>query len=126
MTTKELINLNQFSGTENYHRVSILHGKMVITDGVKYLADEAGCYWLLDIVASVQHLPRMQREEFQVWELKKLDDPTLSKAQVVCTDGNERKLYKQDIPFTDFPFDAISHPVKLFLQNNVVMLPSEY
>jgi len=41
-----------FSGTEAYHRLSPLHGKLVCTDGVKYLADKAGAFWLIDAIAS--------------------------------------------------------------------------
>lgn len=41
--------LSQFSGTEHYYR---LNRRCLITDGAKYLADEAGAYWLLDAAAS--------------------------------------------------------------------------
>ena len=35
--------LSQFKGTERYYR---LNRRCLITDGAKYLADEAGAYWL--------------------------------------------------------------------------------
>jgi hypothetical protein len=34
------------------------------------MADEAGAYWLLDIIASYQTDAKIRREPFQVWELK--------------------------------------------------------
>lgn len=37
--------LSHFAGTEHYYR---LDRQCLITDGVKYLADEAGANWLLD------------------------------------------------------------------------------
>ena len=44
--------LAHFSGTKHYHRT---HSGLLVTDGVKYLADQAGAYWLLDIIWSVLH-----------------------------------------------------------------------
>jgi hypothetical protein len=32
------------------------------------MADEAGAYWLLDIIASYQTDVKIRRERFQVWE----------------------------------------------------------
>lgn len=58
-----------FIGTENYY----LHatGKLVYTDGVKWLAETGQCYWLIDVVASYQ--PEIARNdrvyEFQAWRL---------------------------------------------------------
>ena len=40
-----LDNLSQFTGTTQYYRVL---PTFVVTDGVKYLMDEAECYWLAD------------------------------------------------------------------------------
>jgi hypothetical protein len=47
--------LAQFSGTMDCHRFWL--GITFLTDGVKYLADEARCYWLLDIIGSSQPAP---------------------------------------------------------------------
>jgi uncharacterized protein DUF6876 len=56
--------LSQFYGTENYYRHM---GKLVVTDGTKFLADQAGCYWLCDIVFSV--LPKLSGEGFAAMKL---------------------------------------------------------
>jgi hypothetical protein len=37
--------LDQFTGTAQYWRVA---RQFVITDGVKYLAENAHCFWLLE------------------------------------------------------------------------------
>ncbi len=66
------LDLRQFTGTTQRHRWSSLT-KLVCTDGAKYLADEAGAYWLLDAVASHQNAPVIQDsqrlQEFQIWTL---------------------------------------------------------
>ena len=75
--------LDQFYGTENYYHY--LAG-LKLTDGVKYLADEAGAYWLLDIIASYQTDPKIRHQPFQVWELKlSPDNATTGKRRAVVT-----------------------------------------
>jgi hypothetical protein len=44
-----LSNLAQFTGTTQYYQIT---ARTVLTDGAKYLADAAGCYWLMDAIAS--------------------------------------------------------------------------
>ena len=111
--------LAHFSGTEHYHRT---HPGLLATDGAKYLADEAGAYWLLDIIWSV--LPKVT-DEFAVLELSVQDN---RRAAVVIHDGREPQTsyHEQSIPWTDFPLEQI----KLYLQQNgqerVVMLMGEY
>ena len=105
--------LNQFTGTEQYYR-HWLKG-IVYTDGVKYVAESAGAYWLIDLIASYQPL----EVEFQVWELRKEGEAWC----VECTDGNENFVLKQDIPYTDFPEDFM--PFEMWFQNGVIFLPSE-
>ena len=47
------MNLAQFYGTSAYYRFIIL-SNLVLTDGTKYLAEVAGAYWLMDLIASYQ------------------------------------------------------------------------
>ncbi|MBI4977969.1 MAG: hypothetical protein HZC28_10815 [Spirochaetes bacterium] len=106
-----------FQGSEQYYRHWLRN--IVYTEGVKYLADTAGAYWLIDIVASAQSVPQLKGESFQTWILDVYPD---HHAKVYATDGNTTTLYSQEIPYTDFPLDSI----KLFLADNVLLLPSEY
>lgn len=116
LTAKDLL---QFSGSENWYRHS-LNRKVLYTDGAQYLAEHGGAYWLLDSIAIAQaHVKPVKAEEFQVWTLKVNSDST---ALLTCDDGNNRIVYKQSIPFTDFPLPE----VKLYFCNNVIMLTSEY
>jgi hypothetical protein len=43
--------LNQFTGTEQYYKSNMFVPKLVHTDGVEYFCREASAYWFLDIVA---------------------------------------------------------------------------
>jgi len=118
MTAEEIRNnLAQFTGSEEYHRLSL--GKLYFTDGCKYLAEACQCYWLMDIIASYQGKGLDgDTEGFQVWELTKT---TGSEAIVICKDGYDTTVRKQIIPYTDFPLNEI----KLYCTNGVVLLPSE-
>jgi hypothetical protein len=45
--------LRQFTGSEYWYRHALVR-HILFTDGAKYLADEAGAYWLLDEIALAQ------------------------------------------------------------------------
>jgi hypothetical protein len=45
--------LRQFTGSENWYRHGI-NRAVLFTDGAKFLADQGGAYWLLDIIAIAQ------------------------------------------------------------------------
>ena len=109
--------LAQFTGTEHYYRHNLLRS-IRYTDGVKYVAETGGAYWLIDIIASVQLDPKVRNEEFQVWKLTVNDN----RGFVTCEDGNGHEVYRQMITWTDFPLPEI----KFYLTNNVILLPSEY
>lgn len=109
--------LAHFIGTINYHKHS--SGIFVYTDGVHFLAEKAGAYWLLDLIASWQKRARKDRmlREFQLWELR----VTRPSAAVVCLRDSDDEAFRQEIPFTDFPLNFI----KLYLEAEVLMLPTE-
>ena len=94
-------------------------GRFVYTPGVRHLAERAGAYWLIDLIASWQLDPNVKREEFQVWTLDVRPGRT---ATAVATDGNDTVLASQDIAYTDFPLACIS----LWLTDGVLLLPGEY
>jgi hypothetical protein len=117
--------LSCFCGTEEYHRWNSIFRRHVLTDGVKYLADQAGAYWLMDLIASYQCEAHMRRNTFQCWVLKV--DLKTQKAVVTCDNGNGKILAEQKIEYTDFPLEEI----KLYMiddggQYAVILLPNEY
>ena len=122
MTETELTttDLKRFTGSENWYQHA-LNRNVTFTDGVKYLADKAGAYWLIDVVVSHQHNRKVRAEEFQVWKLRL--NKTGAGAKVTCEDGNGNVVAVQRIPYTDFPLEE---GVDLYFSNNVVLLPSEY
>jgi len=109
--------LEQFTGAMEYYRHPL---GILFTDGVKYLADKAGAYWLIDAIASYQIRGDIRRIPFQLWELKVNKDGTA--ILTMKEDTDELELVKQKIPFTDFPLNY----QKLYLVDRVLMLPSEY
>jgi hypothetical protein len=118
MNTPEQIkeSLMQFTGTCNYYKHLL---GIVYTDGIKFLADECQCYWLIDVVASYQYDSKVKQEEFQVYKLKVNADKT---AILNIEDGNYNVVASQDFEFTDFPLDSI----EIWFCNNTCYLPSEH
>jgi hypothetical protein len=112
--------LKQFTGTDEYHRWSVLFPNILLTDGAKYLAEKAGAYWLMDLIGSWQQ--NITGTDFQVWRLTKTGD----KAVVVCDNGNGYILARQHISYTDFPLDEVNLYAVQGMGDLVIMLPGEY
>jgi hypothetical protein len=110
--------LAQFTGTENWYRHSLVR-TVYYTDGMLFVAERAGAYWLIDEIALAQKVEaELASEEFQVWALIVDGNSALLR----CDDGNERRLLERLIDYTDFPEPGI----KLYLVDGVIMLPGEY
>ena len=117
--TQKLLNeLNQFNGTENWFR-NPLFPQFLYTDGVKYLAENAGCYWLIDYIFSNQIIKCLKDESFQVWKLKVNANQS---ARVIVEDGNDKELTSFNLEYTDFPIEEFT----LWLVDKTLLLPSEY
>lgn len=115
--------LVQFTGTEEWHRWSVLFRNALLTDGTKYLAETAGAYWLMDIIASWNKTDdKVMDEYFQVWRLEVHPDHS---ATITATDGNDNEIARQEIEYTDFPLQEI----ELYASNEddyiIIMLKSE-
>lgn len=111
--------LAQFTGTVNWYRHPIRRN-VLYTDGIQYLAEQAGAYWLIDEIAFNQMQPRIGSQEFQCWTLKV--DLEKMTAVLTCEDGNYNKVFSKKIPYTDFPLDEI----RIYFINNIILLTSEY
>ena len=103
--------LEQFTGTEQYYKHWL---GINYTDGVKYLAERAGAYWLIDLIASYR-----RKEPFQIWRLEKKDKGWLATMQEY---SDQPVLVRQEIEYSDFPLDKI----ELWLIDGVLLLKSEY
>jgi hypothetical protein len=120
MTQKTLTDadLRKFTGSETWYRHSLVR-KVLYTDGVQYVAEHGGAYWLIDEIAFAQCDRKIAAEGFQVWKLAVEADHT---AILTCTDGNDRLIHRKRLTFTDFPLDEIS----FYFTDDVLLLPSEY
>src|SRR3990167_6373010 len=103
--------LDQFTGTEQYYKHWL---GINYTDGVKYLAERAGAYWLIDLIASSH-----RKEPFQVSRLEKTDKGWLA---TMKEDSDQPVLVRQEIEYSDFPLNEI----ELWLIDGVLLLKSEY
>ena len=119
MTPNELLsNLHQFCGTESYYKLT---PNILLTDGTKFLADEAGAYWLMDAIGS--YLAGFKaRESFISATLTVKDNG----ARLILDNGNGLVLGMQKIEFTDFPLMEIKLYALWDGQYWVIFLPGEY
>jgi len=120
--TENSLDLSGFNGSEKIYRHPLMPVKY--TEGVQYLAEKAGAYWLLDKVASLQLEPKVKAEEFQAWKLE-LSHPVpgaTRPAYLTCEDGNLKEVYREMIDYTDFPLPEVT----IWLIDGVMLLPSEY
>ena len=109
--------LAQFIGTTGYYRISRKH---LLTDGTKYLAENAECFWMMDAIAS--HLCEIGTSDWfaQVKVIAKD-----SRATMIYDDGNGNEHASQEIPYTDFPLNNITLYACWDGGHWVIMLPSE-
>ncbi|MBD1919461.1 MULTISPECIES: DUF6876 family protein [Cyanophyceae] len=112
--------LSQFTGTSQYyqHPLGVLY-----TDGVQYMAERGGGYWIIDVIAAWQLHPQValdpMLQQIQFWKLIVHDDGS---ATMLCERDTDDVAVSQRIPLTDFPLKQL----RLYFQNGVVLLPSEY
>ena len=110
--------LADFTGTTCYYRISKQH---LLTDGTQYLAERAGCYWIMDAVSS--HVTEIGTTDWFVVVRIEVED---HQAVMRYEDGNGRELARQAIPYTDFALANLTLFAVWDTQHWVIMLPSEY
>jgi hypothetical protein len=91
------------------------------TDGVAYLAEQAGANWLLDHIAA--HQKRARRDsslrECQIWTLRKTG--TFA-ARIMCSREDGEDVFYDDVTILGgFPLDE----VRLYFESETLMLPGE-
>ena len=120
------------NGTDGWMRHPF--GRLLYSDGMRYVADTCGAYWLVDVVASHQptiarKLQRIGERDFQVWVLEHTPKPGSSDCWTIRAwtdtpgaDGSQ-KLAAQVIPFSDFPREL--SPFKFIVEDGRCMLRGE-
>ena len=110
--------LAQFTGTGAYYRISRRH---MLTDGTKYLAERAGCFWMMDAIAS--HLSEIGTADWFVLVRVMVSDGA---ALMIYENGNGQEHARQEIPYTDLLLDSVTLYACWDSENWVIMLPNEY
>src|SRR5258706_3106470 len=110
--------LNQFTGSNEFYRHWLKSFRY--TEGVRFLAEHARCYWLIDLIASLQvrALKDAWLREFQLWELFVKD----RRGILVCSRDSDDIAFREVIKATDFPIAY----VHFYVEGGVLMLPSEH
>ena len=118
LTPTQILNmLDGFIGSEEFYRI---YPNVIITEGVKFLCEQAQCFWLIDCIYSYQTIEKVVVEPFQVVDLTV--DLNKHTGLIVVTDGNDVELMRQELEYTDFPLSKI----RLYYTDNTVLLPREY
>ena len=115
--------LQHFHGSEMIYQIALTQTRY--TDGIKYLANVAECYWLITD-ASIIAKSLMKKSSFITVDFKRLpedkQDYSGYEAEIIYGDGNDNILESYRYQFTDFPLDEL----RLYFVDNTLMLPSEY
>lgn len=100
-------------------------GRMVYSEGVRWMAERGSCYWLIDACASWLPSKQLRGEDFIVFRLTVNPDKS---AVLIATDGNsDTPLVRQAIEFTDYgEAFAELYAVRSPGQPTVLMQPCEY
>ncbi len=106
--------------------------RVIYSEGVRFLAEADGAYWLIDAIASYigsRKLERCTQEdprlaEIQFWQLDVLPDGT---ATLSCrADADVASCISQAIGFTDFPLAQVRIWAAPNGQGWTLYLPSEH
>ena len=110
--------LSYFTGTEKYYQISRRH---LLTDGTKYLAEQAECFWMMDAIAS--HLCEIGTED---WFVVVRVQVTEGRAVMIYEDGNGHEHARQEIACTVSALCSITIYACWDGEHWVIMLPGEY
>lgn len=121
--------LSGFIGTEHYYKDFL---NILLTDGVKYLAENLKCYWLITDISSVYNtdlIAEREKDGFFICRLKINKDDKTALLEI-CRDIDDGKavdlLYSQKYEYTDISENYDGDEIKFYLIDNVLMLPREY
>ena len=92
-----------------------------LTDGTYGIATDTESFWFLDIIVSYKfdEKQRMKDVYCQRWVLQRNGDT--DSFEVIGYNDNKEAVIRQDIEYSDFPFDSY----EVLVCNNVILLPSE-
>jgi hypothetical protein len=125
--------LKQFTGTSQYYKHCLYGNNFVYTDGVRYVAQQGHCYWLIDEIVFLLKQQLIKKHYSEFYSILVTVNENKS-AKILATDGNDNVLAITKIEFTDLQIQGCE--LTLFLgiydydENEkpkyCLMLPSEY
>lgn len=122
--------LRQFTGGGGFYRHP-LNPEVIYTEGVRFLAEQAEAFWLIDTIASYFGSPLMRRAitedprlaDLQFWTLTVLG---LVGELTMEADQGVPPAIRQEIPFTDFPLPIVRVWAGFNGEGWALYLPSEH
>lgn len=115
------LDLGQFTGSENLFAHPI-NPRFCYTDGIRYVAQTAGAYWLLDVLATELHLN--DSDYFGVVLLVVKDGQ--ASLEVMDDLPPNRWMLRKNIRHTDFPEGVWKFYAVWDGERITLMVPSEY
>lgn len=123
--------LKQFRGDAVRYRHP-LNSRVIYTPGVKYLAEQAGAYWLLDVIASYLKPAIIEQaatqdgriQDLHFWRLEVREDR--SGIVTARADSDCAPFVTQRIPWTDFPLESVAIWAGFDGKHWTLYLPSEH
>jgi hypothetical protein len=120
-----------YTGTEHIYHLPNLRPALTYTDGIRALANEAGCYWLLETIV----MQAIEQPKFAsgLWVVRMTSRPDSSglveigfdiraSGKMINENGEPGADYSEEIPFTDFPEGVF----EFYIENGTMLLKSEY
>lgn len=121
----------QFTGSTQWFRHAF-NRAMIYTADVHFWAERGGAHWLIDAIAGHVGSPPFRKAAasderiglLHFWKLAVNQDH--SAKLVAVPDSDEPSFIEQDIPYTDFPLDAVDIWAQHNSQGFTLFLPNEY
>jgi len=115
--------LGSFHGSETIYKIPLLG--TFYTEGIKYLAEAAECFWLVTDV-SVIAKGLKDRSPFITIAIRIISGKEKESigygAIIRYSDGNDHILETQKYHLADFPMERL----RLYFVNDTLLLPGEY
>ena len=115
--------LQHFIGSETVYKIPLIGTRF--SDGIKYLAETAECFWLVTdasvIAKSLSHKSRFITIDFKRLSEKEREEKQCE-ALINYSDGNGNIFESHRYLVTDFLLDEL----RLYFIDDILILPSEY
>jgi hypothetical protein len=112
----KVIDLNGFTGSEKLYKDQL---GAVITEGVKYFAEEGKAFWAVSDMIVICKIHKLVRDNLFV---KVIVSASNEKAAITYEDGNGVRLFKQEYDYASLPNGRWD----FYFTDNTLMVTGEY